>query len=479
MNLEEEQSKKDIPNNSLKKTGDFSDNKYSQISFPENKNKDYNVDNQIKNDNTKRNKNIKKEVKKDAIQLQINTSVSNEEDDFEGIQDTVKKQSTKKKKLLNLLFLFINISVVAGILTYQILNENALTSINEISSMINWGVIVLLVVLFFLITFLESLKFWILIQRTTKKSRFALSYKVYALGRYYDNITPFATGGEPFQVFYLNNRGVPAAEALSIPMARYVFWQLSFSIFSLIVMLFSISVNSTADAGTTIVTAGSWIGFAINSALLLIVGIISISKKIGTKIVTGILKFLNKIKIVKNYEKQYNKTMKLVNEYQNTMRKYAKEGWAFASMILLTFLNFIIHYSLPFFIYASFFNFNWSIFTTIFVYGLMTDLASGFFPLPGGTGVAELSFTALFGLFFVDGTIFWAMIIWRVLTYYAHIIHGLIVMIYDYLIGNKRFEWEKKKWALESESRIFEEAHLKEFETKLKITSKKNKRRKK
>jgi uncharacterized protein (TIRG00374 family) len=411
----------------------------------------------------------------------MNTEKTDNKDKFEDIEETVKKQSTKKKKWMSLLFFIINIGIVAGILTYQILNENGLTSIAQISSRINWGVITLLVFLFFTSSLLNASRFWLLINKATGKNRFATAYKVAALGQYYDNITPFATGGEPFQVFYLNKRGIPAAEALSIPIARYVFWQISFSLFSLIIMLFSISLSSSLNAGGAIVTAGSWIGFAINSTLMLVVGIISISKKVGTKLVSGVLKFLSKIKIVKNYEKQYNKIMKLVDEFQNTMRTYAKQGWVFASMIILTLCFFVIQYSFPFFIHAAFFGFDWSIFTTIFTYGVMISLASSFFPLPGGTGAAELSFTALFSMFFTNGTIFWAMIIWRVLTFYAPILQGLVVLAYDYLIGNKRFEWEEKKWALEAESKAFEEAHLKEFENSLQANNKKrkNKRSKK
>lgn len=245
-------------------------------------------------------------------------------------------------------------------------------------------------------------------------------------------------------------------------------------------MMSSLSIGTFDNAGSAIVSAGSWIGFSINLALVLLIGTVSISKKIGTKIVEGILKLLHKIKIVKNYDKQYNKIMELVDDYQTTMRKYAKDGWVFALMIIITFGGFLLHFSLPFLIHAVFFGFNWGIFASVFIYCVMIDLAAGFLPLPGGTGAAELSFTALFGIYFIDGTIFWAMLIWRIFTFYGPIIQGLVIILYDYLIGNKRFQWEKKKWALEEESRTFEENHLRDFEASLnKSKQKKNKRSRK
>lgn len=413
------------------------------------------------------------------MQLKIddNNTTNEDKEKLEEAAEAVKKQSNKNKKWWNLIFLIINVAVVAGILTYQLLNEESVIPLAELSSKLNGWVILLTVVVFALINFLETAKFWILTYKATNKSRFALSYKIAALGKYYDNVTPFATGEQPFQIYYLNKHGVSGSDSVSIPMGKYVIWQLSFVTFTLIVMIFSISLDNFANAGTAVVTTGSWIGFIINSALVFLVGLISISKKVGTKLITGILKLLHKMKIVKNYEKQYNKVIEMVDDYQTTMRKYAKDKLIFFSELFITYVTFILHYSLPFLIYSAFYGFNFALFFPIMTYCVMIELTASFLPLPGGTGAAELSFTALFSMYFGGGYLFWAMIIWRIFTYYAYIIQGLIILVYDYLLGNKRYQWEEKKWALEAESRTFEENHLKQFEISLQ-KSKKNKKEK-
>jgi uncharacterized protein (TIRG00374 family) len=421
-------------------------------------------------------------IKNDQLQIPTEENITNEEKEkFEEYQEAVKKQSGKKKKWLGFIFLLINIGVVAGILAYQLTSDSqTVASFSEFASNINWGIFFLIFVVFMLITFLETARVWILCYKATKKNRPALAFKIAALGRYYDNITPFASGEQPFQVYYLNKRGVPAAEALSIPMGKYVIWQLAFVTFTFIVMIFSISITGTGNSpGETVVTAGGWIGFAINSALMVLIAIISISRTVGTKLISGILRLLHKIKLIKNYDKQYNKIMGLVNDYQSTMRKYAKDKWAFISVFLLTYLTFLFQYSLPFLIHAAFYGFDFSIFSQIFTYCVMIDLTAGFLPLPGGTGAAELSFTALFGLYFsVNGNLFWALIIWRIFTFYGYIIQGIFIMIYDYFVGNRKHRWEQKMWVLQAESRSFEESHLKDFELSLIKDAKKIKRRK-
>ena len=124
-------------------------------------------------------------------------------------------------------------------------------------------------------------------------------------------------------------------------------------------------------------------------------------------------------------------------------------------------------------------GFNPSMFIDIFIKTVMIDLASSFIPLPGGSGVAELSFTAFFSSL-MGADIFWAMLIWRILTHYSNMIRGTFIIIYDYAVGNKKFQWLQKKWQLEEESKSFEEAQLKDFEmTLVKQNKRKNKKKEK
>ena len=92
----------------------------------------------------------------------------------------------------------------------------------------------------------------------------------------------------------------------------------------------------------------------------------------------------------------------------------------------------------------------------------MVELTSAFNPIPMGTGTADLSFSVLYKNLFVAalgptlgvGASIWALIIWRILTYYIFVIQGLIVVNYDYFVGNKRLEKNKEYWMLPLRERI-------------------------
>ena len=60
---------------------------------------------------------------------------------------------------------------------------------------------------------------------------------------------------------------------------------------------------------------------------------------------------------------------------------------------------------------------------------IICDLATGFIPLPGGSGAQELSFNALLGSIFPEGSLFWAVLFWRILTYYMYILQGAIYLL--------------------------------------------------
>jgi hypothetical protein len=132
---------------------------------------------------------------------------------------------------------------------------------------------------------------------------------------------------------------------------------------------------------------------------------------------------------------------------------------------------------MPFFIYCAFPSTANSIDTNmwlqIITIAVMVDLSSAFNPIPMGVGTADLSFTVLYGGLFATGAQVWALIIWRILTYYIYIIQGLLMLTYDYTIGDKRLAKNKEFWMLPYRQRF--KIKLREARAKLRLKNKKDK----
>lgn len=373
-------------------------------------------------------------------------------------EQAVAKQKSKKSKYANLIFFLINICVISIILFTQIGKEDMSIS-TLLSSTFSPALLLFALFVWFLIQTIDAYRVNLLVKRSSGRSRPFLSYKTNAIGRYYDAITPMATGGQPFQIFYMKNRGLPVAAAISVPMGKYVINQICISA----IWTVCIIIAFTTEGGLTTILCV--VGWAVNSLLMVVIGILSINQRVGKKIVVFVLRALQKIKIIKDYEKRYNQVLKIVTDFQVTIKSFAKDGWVFLKLIVSNIISLFLHYSIAFLVYCVMIgHFDFSMYWQIFLLSVMIDMAASFVPLPGGTGVSELSFTALFAAVISPASMLtWALLIWRFLTYYIILLQGIIVMAYDNMIGNRKYLWLKKKWELEAESISFEQNKLHEF----------------
>ncbi len=387
-------------------------------------------------------------------------------------EQSVAKASSKKKKFLNLGFFIVNIAVVAGILIYQ-LNGQKFELIHGLK--LNGWAIILLLIFFGMTLLLETFTLSYLLKVSTGRWRFGISYKVFAIGKYYDSITPLSTGGQPFQITYLKNRGVPLHTALSVPLAKYLFQQIAWVLMGLVCLI----VSSVDKSYNTLVSIASIIGFLLSFVMLSVVVFLCVCKTAGRKIVVKVLRLLYKMKIIKNYDKQYAKITKYIEDFQSVMQQFAKSPKDFIIMTLTSIFRILFYYSMPYFIFSMMMGFDGSLFIKFMVMSFLVDLASSFFPLPGGTGMNEISFSAMFSPIFKNNLMtFWALLLWRFFSYYYNLIQGIFCISYDVAYGNKKYRWQTKKEMLMEESKVFKQAQIDKFRqerTKRRVSSR-NKR---
>ncbi len=385
-------------------------------------------------------------------------SIENQRKKLDEIEQSVSKHSSKKSKILNLSFFILNIFIVAGILTYQLLKEE-FTPIENFR--IDAGSFVLSIVFFGLTVFAETMCISYLIKQSTGKWNLGLAYKTTEIGRYYDAVTPMSTGGQPFQISYLKKRGMPLHTSLSIPLAKYVFNQIAWVILSFICLI----VSFTNKNFGTFVSVTSILGFVLSSIMLFITVFLSVCKSLGRKIVVKILRLLQKMKIVKNYDKQYEKITKYISDFQDVMKQYAKSPKDFLAMLFFSLLKLSFNYSIPFFVARLFMpNVSSDMFLNLFVMSVLVDLSSSFFPLPGGTGLNEISFSAAFiAVMGPTKYLVYVLLVWRFFSYYIYLLQGICILSYDVAYGNKKYKWEVIKNNLAEESRVFKQEQINKF----------------
>lgn len=410
---------------------------------------------------------------KDNCLLFLYTKPKNFKKNLDEAEQMVAKQQSKKRKYGSLIFFLINLIIIAIILGVQIANQGDMSISTLLNSTFNPNIFLLIIIIWFVIQLFEMVKTTILVKQSTGKYRPFLSYKTNAIGKYYDCITPMSTGGQPFQIFYMNKRGLNASSAISVPMGRYVIGQLCISTLWTVILIVGLSMD--LGPNFNYIKPLCIIGWVLNFCLMALVMILSINQRVGKKLVYWAFKLLQKLKIVKNFEKNYNAVVKTVSDFQSTIKNFTKNFGTFIFMIVFTLISQIMYYGLAFLIYCCLIgHLDFSMFWQIVILCCLIEIAASFIPLPGGSGVNELSFTALFSFIMPNGVMLtWALIFWRLFSYYIYLLQGILVMAYDNLWGNQKYKWLKKKWELEAESITFTQDKLHEFNLE-KMKNKKN-----
>ncbi len=359
-------------------------------------------------------------------------------------QDNVKKSS--KKSLFGLLFVFLNVIlvIILGFTTFnnseagEVTFEQTFAVWFQKENIVYW-IIALLLGLVSLVA--EATKFYIMIRKATGQSKPYLSLKTAILGKYYDNITPLGSGGQPFQIYYLTKGGVPGAESMYLPVASFFLNQLAFLM--LCIMAFIVNsvtkgapVSNAGTAGTTLLIM-AYIGAVFSISIPVAIFIASFLPKLRAKIIKICVRFSYKFKLVKNKGAATRKANKLVNDYRKSLFMLAKSPGTVMSTTILSIIYQLAICSIPYFVIRAcgIEDANWLIYLcmTIIVYS-----AISFIPTPGNSGAAELSFMILFTA--LNGSLvvskYWAMAYWRFCCYFLIVLIGIVFIIAGMLKAN-------------------------------------------
>ena len=153
------------------------------------------------------------------------------------------------------------------------------------------------------------------------------------------------------------------------------------------------------------------------------------AKKTFINIISKLLTFLNKIKIIKNIDNIKKKVIKGLDNFYNSGTELKKNKKSFLISVLTNIIGLILLYIIPYIIFKSLncneLNVCYSIILTSFVM-----LIGNFVPIPGATGGIEYGFVKLFRNININiSVIFSAMLLWRFVTYFLGMLIGFIMLI--------------------------------------------------
>jgi hypothetical protein len=274
------------------------------------------------------------------------------------------------------------------------------------------------------------------------------SFRITMIGQLFNNLTPFASGGQVMQVYVMSKEKKRASETFSVLSLKFIIGQTVLILFTIAIVL------SQFDFFQNLFKDWVWlgvIGIAINIGIVISFFLAGTRKNFVLKIAKPFIKLGGKIKIgkkrlVQDPEDKLNKFRGSVEHYSEQFTKMGSQKGTIVAMVLISIVQNICYYAITYAIYKAFGNSGNTFFEIVTTQAFLLLIMS-FVPTPGAGLGAEGGFLILFKDIFKNGTINVSILFWRLFIFYLPIICGAIFFIPAYIRIEKQNEKKKAEAA--------------------------------
>ncbi len=320
---------------------------------------------------------------------------------------------------------FILVFLIGFAVYFFILFKNDAEEIKNKIKDIQIPYILIALLLFLIFVILESLILHILTVNKVKGIKFKDSFQVNLATQFFNSVTPFASGGHPFQVLYLNARGIKIKDSTSIILMNFISYSLSFVIVGLVFLVFKFQYfnNLLRGQGYNYLLL---IGFGVNIFATSLTFFLAFSKKIYHLLVEVIwLKiihwpFLRRF----NLENKTDNIVKTIDDFNHEIKELNKHKLLWLESVSLQIIRILINNVIPLFIFLALGENVAGNEINLVVGAFFVAMVMSYIPSPGASGGAEGLFYIIFGVFFDRVSIIAAMLLWRFITYYFTLFLG-------------------------------------------------------
>ncbi len=321
---------------------------------------------------------------------------------------------------------FIIIFIITAIILYFALKDNFVQKIEYLLSFdIKWVILAFFLILSY--WFLKGLVLYYCTSKVNHKYTEKKGILLMITTQFFHAITPFAAGGQPWQIYKLKKDGLSLGEATNIVIQDFIAYQIALVLLGMCAVIsnYVFHIFPSDSLLKKLVT----LGFILNAVIVIVLFLVSFSKKWNKKIIDGLISLLHKLKIVKNKEEKLKKSEKFIHNFHRSAIILFKDKFNLFRIIFLNFIALIGQYLIPFTLLMGlgiYINPVIVIITSAYVM-----LIGSIVPIPGGTGGLEFSFMAFFKTFITGPKLSIIMIVWRLITYYFGIIVGGLTLNFN------------------------------------------------
>lgn len=254
---------------------------------------------------------------------------------------------------------------------------------------------------------------------------FLKTFSLQIMTFFFNAITPFSTGGQPFQVYVLRKNKIPISDGTNIIMQESIIHQIAVIMVGFITLTLNYFLKVCQIEG--IILTFLIIGFLVNAFVLLLLFTLSYSKKINKSLIKWFINLLTFLRLVKNKQQLLNKLNKTIEDFTNNSKILLQDKKRFIKLITINCLALFCLYIVPLTVLFSFGDYYSFDGMTAIILVSFVSIISSYIPLPGGMGGQEYLFILLFGVYINQPLLSSLMLLWRFITYYLPMIIGAVI----------------------------------------------------
>ena len=278
--------------------------------------------------------------------------------------------------------------------------------------------------------FLEAQIYYSILRKYTTDISLGQMFKLTLATQFFNGITPFSTGGQPFQIYILNNESkLGLGEITSASVQNFIIYQLALVIYCLVALVIHIfhPILLFGKYSTAII----FVGFVLNFLVIGFLFFISINQRFLNFVSSAGLNFMVKIRLIKNREKSLNKLLSFTKSFSDNMKLLKNDPALLLQGLVLNALRLTIFYMIAYFVCRALGLDDISMIEAILA-SAYTMLITSIVPLPGASAGAEFGFLVFFSSFIAGPVATAIMLVWRFITYYIGLILGFLVFFFGY-----------------------------------------------
>lgn len=243
---------------------------------------------------------------------------------------------------------------------------------------------------------------------------------------FFHAVTPFASGGQPYEIYSLKRSKLKVTEATNVSIQNFIVYQIA------LVFLGSVAVLCNAYLhifpNNRFLRYLVTVGFIANLAVIVILFLISFTKKLNRMLVDFVIKVLNKVKLVKDKEKTIQKFERYLTDFNEGAKILVKDKKSFLFMIFCNFVALLFFYLIPLILLYGIGDTTSMRPYECVIASAYIMMVGSFVPIPGGTGGLEYAFVTFYSTFITGPILNAIMLLWRFITYYFGMIVGAITL---------------------------------------------------